>query len=150
MLWSHFLRFSPIFCEQIGVFLRNQCYDQIFAQFSSVLSQKRQFFGPIYSKKIIPSVPLTAVWNWAAFVTSMDDATTFSWDCASVDGYSFVDLKFVPSATPRSFRTPVQVRTTRVARFFLAHDTKTGKNVPNKQKMYQMVIRYPIRYSKWT
>jgi hypothetical protein len=33
----------------------------------------------------------------------------------------------------------------RVARFFLVHDTKTGKNVPNEHKMYQMVIKYP----KW-
>jgi serine/threonine protein kinase len=30
-----------------------------------------------------------------------------------------------------------------VARFFLGQDTKTGKNVPNKHKMYQMVIKYP-------
>jgi hypothetical protein len=33
--------------------------------------------------------------------------------------------------------------TTRVARFFLVHDTKTGKNAPNEHKMYQMVIKYP-------
>jgi hypothetical protein len=32
---------------------------------------------------------------------------------------------------------------TRVARFFLSHETKTGKNVPNEHKMYQMVIKYP-------
>jgi hypothetical protein len=25
---------------------------------------------------------------------------------------------------------------------FLVHDTKTGKNVPNEHKMYQMVIKY--------
>jgi hypothetical protein len=31
----------------------------------------------------------------------------------------------------------------RVARFFLVHNTKTGKNVPNKRKMLQMVIKYP-------
>jgi hypothetical protein len=31
----------------------------------------------------------------------------------------------------------------RVARFFLEHDTKTGKNVPNEHKMYRMVIKYP-------
>jgi hypothetical protein len=30
----------------------------------------------------------------------------------------------------------------RVARFFFGHDTKTGKNAPNEQKMYQMVIKY--------
>jgi hypothetical protein len=28
---------------------------------------------------------------------------------------------------------------TRVARFFLVHDTKTGKNVPHENKMHQMV-----------
>jgi hypothetical protein len=27
--------------------------------------------------------------------------------------------------------------------FSLVHDTKTGKNVPNEHKMYQMVIKYP-------
>jgi hypothetical protein len=31
----------------------------------------------------------------------------------------------------------------RVARFFLVHDTKTGKNVPNEHKMYHMVLEYP-------
>jgi hypothetical protein len=31
----------------------------------------------------------------------------------------------------------------RVARFFLVHYTKTGKNVPNEHKMYLMVIKYP-------
>jgi hypothetical protein len=31
----------------------------------------------------------------------------------------------------------------RVARFFLVHDTKTGKNAPNEHTMYQMVIKYP-------
>jgi hypothetical protein len=30
----------------------------------------------------------------------------------------------------------------RVARFFLAKDTKSRKNVPNEHKMYQMVIKY--------
>jgi hypothetical protein len=30
----------------------------------------------------------------------------------------------------------------RAARFFLVHDTKTWKNVPNEYKMYQMVIKY--------
>jgi hypothetical protein len=31
----------------------------------------------------------------------------------------------------------------RVARFFLVRDTKTGKNVPNEHKLYRMVIKYP-------
>jgi hypothetical protein len=33
----------------------------------------------------------------------------------------------------------------RIARLFLVHDTKTGKNVPNENKMYRIVIKY----SKW-
>jgi hypothetical protein len=33
----------------------------------------------------------------------------------------------------------------RVARFFLVHYTKTGKNIPNEHKMYLMVIKYPKR-----
>jgi hypothetical protein len=67
MLWSqfsaifaNFLRFLPIFCEQIGVFLKNQSYYQNFAYFSFVLSQKRQFFRWIFRQKyfkIITSVP---------------------------------------------------------------------------------------------
>jgi hypothetical protein len=32
---------------------------------------------------------------------------------------------------------------TKVARFFLVHDTKFGINVPNEHKMYRMVIKYP-------
>jgi hypothetical protein len=36
-------QFSIIFGENIGAFLKNQCYDQIFAKFSFVLSKKRQF-----------------------------------------------------------------------------------------------------------
>jgi hypothetical protein len=34
---------------------------------------------------------------------------------------------------------------TRVARFFLVHDTKTGKNVTNGHKISPMTVKY----SKW-
>jgi hypothetical protein len=41
----------------------------------------------------------------------------------------------------------------RVARFYLVHGTKTGKNVPNQHKMYQMVTylisQMSLKYSKW-
>jgi hypothetical protein len=37
----------PILGEATGVFLKNQCYGQIFAQFSFVLSQKL-IFPPIF------------------------------------------------------------------------------------------------------
>jgi hypothetical protein len=40
----NFLRFLPIFGEKNGVFLKNQCYDNIFAKNSSSLSKKRRFF----------------------------------------------------------------------------------------------------------
>jgi hypothetical protein len=30
--------------EKIGIFLKNQCYDEIFQKFSIVWSQKRQIF----------------------------------------------------------------------------------------------------------
>jgi hypothetical protein len=30
----------------------------------------------------------------------------------------------------------------RVAKFFLVHDNKTGQNVPNELKIYQMAIKY--------
>jgi hypothetical protein len=46
--------------------------------------------------------------------------------------------------------TAVRVR---VARFFLVHDTKTEKNVPNEHKMCRIVIQYPqlsVKYSKGT
>jgi hypothetical protein len=34
------------------------------------------------------------------------------------------------------------VLASKVARFFLVHDTKTGKNVPNEHKMYQMNTKF--------
>jgi hypothetical protein len=43
------LRFFPIFGEKIGVFLKYQCYDQIFSKFTFVLSQKR-IFSAIFLK----------------------------------------------------------------------------------------------------
>jgi hypothetical protein len=49
----HFLRFLPIFGEKIGVFLKNQCYDQNFAYFSFVLRQKRQIFRWIFWRKYL-------------------------------------------------------------------------------------------------
>jgi hypothetical protein len=50
LLWGRcydhdFLRFLTLFGEKNGVFLRNQCYDQHFALFAFVLSQKLQFFA---------------------------------------------------------------------------------------------------------
>jgi hypothetical protein len=42
-----------MFCEKIGVFLKNQCNDQIFAITSSSLSKKRQNFRPIFLRKYL-------------------------------------------------------------------------------------------------
>jgi hypothetical protein len=47
-----FLRFSTIFGEKIGVFLKNQCHDKNFAKFGFVLRQKRQFFADFFGKNI--------------------------------------------------------------------------------------------------
>jgi hypothetical protein len=41
-----------IFGEKIGVFLKNQCYDQLFKQLSFVLSQKRPFFRRFFGENI--------------------------------------------------------------------------------------------------
>jgi hypothetical protein len=45
MLWSQFSAIFDNFRQKNGVFLKNQCYDQNFAKFSFILSQKRQFFS---------------------------------------------------------------------------------------------------------
>jgi hypothetical protein len=49
----NFLRFSTIYGEKIGVFLKYQCYDQFFSKFSFVLSQKRRFFRKIFRRKYL-------------------------------------------------------------------------------------------------
>jgi hypothetical protein len=57
MLLSQFLRFWQ-FAAKIGVFLKNQCCDQLFTYFSFVLRQKRQFFANLRQFFIIKtSVP---------------------------------------------------------------------------------------------
>jgi hypothetical protein len=43
-----FCDFRQFFGENIGVFLKNQCYDQFFSYFTFELSQKRQFFREIF------------------------------------------------------------------------------------------------------
>jgi hypothetical protein len=45
MLWSHFSATFNNFRRKNGVFLKNQCYDQIFAYSSFVMSQKGHVFG---------------------------------------------------------------------------------------------------------
>jgi hypothetical protein len=50
----------PIYGEKIAAFLKNQCYDRIFAKTSSGLSIKRQYYRLFVGKnilKIITSVP---------------------------------------------------------------------------------------------
>jgi hypothetical protein len=46
----------PIFCEKIGVFLKNQCYDQIFSKTSSSLSKKPPIYSQKYSAKILKNI----------------------------------------------------------------------------------------------
>jgi hypothetical protein len=89
----NFLRFLPIFCEKIGVFLKNRCYDQNFAYFSFVLSQKRQFFRLIFRRKYFknlnigpwsqiseygPCISLKAKKFWSNHRTSNQDKQTIS------------------------------------------------------------------------
>jgi hypothetical protein len=53
MLWSQFsLIYASFRRKKIGVFLKNQCYDQVFANTSSSLSKKRQIFLLNFSAKI--------------------------------------------------------------------------------------------------
>jgi hypothetical protein len=74
-------------------------------------------------------------------------------------------MRFLDSSATSTATTPVPLKTTapdrtqvrrqstqykslfgvgdRVARFFLVHDTETGKNVPSEQKMYRMFTKYP-------
>jgi hypothetical protein len=51
MLW-----FSAIFGEKIGVFLKNQCYDQFFPNLALFWVKNTDFFGKNILK-IITSVP---------------------------------------------------------------------------------------------
>jgi hypothetical protein len=48
---QNFCDFRQFSAKKIGVFLINQCHDEIFAKFSFVLSQKRQFFRQIFWRK---------------------------------------------------------------------------------------------------
>jgi hypothetical protein len=50
MLGSQVSAILRIFGEKIGVFLKNQCHDQIFATSSSSLSKKRQYFRQIFRR----------------------------------------------------------------------------------------------------
>jgi hypothetical protein len=49
----NFRRFFQIVGEKIGVFLKYQCYDQLFSKCSFVLSQKRQFFRKNFRRKYL-------------------------------------------------------------------------------------------------
>jgi hypothetical protein len=68
-----------------------------------------------------------SVWqkNWSRYFAPTSKTSLFGSRSASV-------------SLPRGRLTLI-----RVARFFLVHDTKTGKNLPNEHKTYQMDIKYP-------
>jgi hypothetical protein len=67
----NFLRFSTIFGEKIGVFLKNQCYDQNFAYLSFVLSQKRQFFRWIFRRKYFKNHNIGPCTTWHTKLVSI-------------------------------------------------------------------------------
>jgi hypothetical protein len=48
-----FCDFPPFSAKKIGVFLKYQCYDQLFSKFSFVLRQKRQFFLKNFRRKYL-------------------------------------------------------------------------------------------------
>jgi hypothetical protein len=70
----------------------------------------------------------------------------------SITSGSCLDVSRRLSDEIRSVRTctssgcPPKCFECRVARFFLVHDTKTGKNVPNEYKMYQT----STKCTKWS
>jgi hypothetical protein len=59
--------------------------------------------------------------------------------------FTYCLILFVSSFSHYSALNPgcAKFISARVARFFILHDTKMGKNVPNEHKTYQMFIKYP-------
>jgi hypothetical protein len=55
MLWSQFL---AIFGKNIGVFLKNQCYDQFFSKTSISLSKNANIFAKYFGKNIFKIITL--------------------------------------------------------------------------------------------
>jgi hypothetical protein len=69
MLWSQLSAIFDNFRPKIGVFFKNQCYDNFFKKISFVFSQKLHFFANFFGEnilKIITSVPGwgTSVAQW--------------------------------------------------------------------------------------
>jgi hypothetical protein len=62
-----FLLYLTIFGEKIGVFLKNQCYDQIIFLISFVFSQKRHFFRQIFRRKYLKNHNIGPRWFWGQF-----------------------------------------------------------------------------------
>jgi hypothetical protein len=48
----NFRRFLPNFGENIGVFLKKQCYDQFFAKSSISLSKKANIFAKFFGENV--------------------------------------------------------------------------------------------------
>jgi hypothetical protein len=48
----NFLRFSTILGEKIGVFLKNQCYDQFFQNLALFLVKNANFFAGFFGENI--------------------------------------------------------------------------------------------------
>jgi hypothetical protein len=67
-IFCDFCRFSA---KKVAVFLKNKCYDQNFASFSFVSSQKRQFFVKFFGEnilKIITSSQIGRIFAYCAIV----------------------------------------------------------------------------------
>jgi hypothetical protein len=52
MLCSQFPAIFTIFCKKIGLSIKNQCYDQIFAKTISSLSKKTDIFAKFFGENI--------------------------------------------------------------------------------------------------
>jgi hypothetical protein len=64
MLWSQFSAIFADFC----VFLKNQCFDQIFAKSRSSLSKKRQYFRQIFRRKYLKNHSIGPWSPWSGII----------------------------------------------------------------------------------
>jgi hypothetical protein len=70
----NFLQFLPIFGEKNGVFLKNQCYDQIFENWALFWVKNANFFAKFFGEnisKIITSVPGDFVFHLFSYNSSL-------------------------------------------------------------------------------
>jgi hypothetical protein len=119
--------FKTVLLKQFSIFLLESILTFLLDQLSIFLFEK---FSILYVKKLL---------GWQVhFVPE------FNLNLVLFIPINFAANCFVPKECLwRCTFLLTRIPGNRVARFLLVHDTKTGKNVPNEYKMYQMVIKYP-------